>query len=92
MTMRPVRPRALSLFALPGIPMVRPGDDLAVLIQDGFARAGEAAAAGPGRSRGSRFPASIPSAGSAPCGARVFSAGSWPVGAGAPHGFSSRRL
>ena len=46
MTTRPARPRALSLFALPGIPMVRPGDDLAVLIQEGFARAGEAAAAG----------------------------------------------
>ena len=46
MTARPARPRALSLFALPGIPMVRPGDDLAVLIQEGFARAGEAAVAG----------------------------------------------
>ena len=46
MSVRPARPRALSLFALPGIPMVRPGDDLAGLIADGFARAGEAAAAG----------------------------------------------
>ena len=46
MTARPVRPRALSLFALPGIPMVQPDDDLAALIADGFARAGEAAAAG----------------------------------------------
>ena len=46
MTPRPARPRALSLFALPGIPMVQPGDDLAALIADGFARAGEAAAAG----------------------------------------------
>ena len=46
MTPRPARPRALSLFALPGIPMVRPGDDLAAPIADGFARAGEAAAEG----------------------------------------------
>ena len=46
MTARAARPRALSLFALPGIPMVQPGDDLAALIADGFARAGEAAAAG----------------------------------------------
>ena len=46
MTLRPARPRALSLFALPGIPMVQPGDDLAALIADGFAHAGEAAAAG----------------------------------------------
>ena len=46
MTLRPARPRALSLFALPGIPMVQPGDDLAALIAEGFARAGEAAAAG----------------------------------------------
>lgn len=38
--------RALSLFALPGIPMVRPGDDLAALVADGFARAGAAAEAG----------------------------------------------
>ena len=40
------RPRALSLFALPGIPMVQPGDDLAALIADGYAQAGEAAAQG----------------------------------------------
>ncbi len=46
MTGKAHRPRALSLFALPGIPMVRPGDDLTALIADGFARAGEAAAAG----------------------------------------------
>ena len=46
MTVRPSRPRALSLFALPGIPMVQPGDDLAALIADGFARAGEAASGG----------------------------------------------
>ena len=46
MSEKAARPRALSLFALPGIPMVRPGDDLAALIADGFARAGEAAAAG----------------------------------------------
>ena len=46
MTPRPARPRALSLFALPGIPMVQPGDDLAALIADGFAPAGESAAAG----------------------------------------------
>ena len=46
MTDRPSRPRALSLFALQGIPMVRPGDDLAALIADGFTRAGEVAAEG----------------------------------------------
>ena len=46
MTERPARPRSLSLFALPGIPMVQPGDDLAALIADGFARTGEAASAG----------------------------------------------
>ena len=46
MTARPARPRALSLFALPGIPMVQPGDDLAALIAEGFARAGESLAAG----------------------------------------------
>ena len=46
MTARPARPRALSLFALPGIPMVQPADDLAALIGEGFARAGEALAAG----------------------------------------------
>lgn len=46
MSERAVRPRALSLFALPGIPMVRPRDDLAALIAAGFARAGEAAAPG----------------------------------------------
>ena len=46
MTARPARPRALSLFALPGIPMVQPGDDLPALIADGFARAGEAVAEG----------------------------------------------
>ena len=46
MTARPARPRALSLFALPGIPMVQPGDDLPALIADGFVRAGEAAAEG----------------------------------------------
>ena len=46
MTPRPARPRALSLFALPGIPMVQPGDDLAALIADGFARVDEAAATG----------------------------------------------
>ena len=46
MTGATARPRALSLFALPGIPMVRPGDDLSALIGDGFARAGEAAAVG----------------------------------------------
>ena len=46
MTPRPARPRALSLFALPGIPMVQPGDDLAALIADGLERAGEAAADG----------------------------------------------
>ena len=40
------RPRSLSLFALPGIPMVQPGDDLALLIADGYAQAGEAAAPG----------------------------------------------
>ena len=40
------RPRALSLFALPGIPMVQPGDDLAALIADGYAQAGEAGAQG----------------------------------------------
>ena len=40
------RPRALSLFVLPGMPMVRPGDDLAALIEDGYAQAGESAAAG----------------------------------------------
>ena len=39
---RAARPRALSLFALPGIPMVRPGDDLAALIAEGYAQAGEA--------------------------------------------------
>ena len=46
MTARSARPRALSLFALPGIPMVQPGDDLPALIADGFVRAGEAAAEG----------------------------------------------
>ena len=46
MTPRPARPRALSLFALPGIPMVQPGDDLAALIADGLERAGEAASDG----------------------------------------------
>ena len=46
MSERAPRPRALSLFALPGIPMVQPGDDLAALIADGFACAGEAAAVG----------------------------------------------
>ena len=46
MTARPARPRALSLFALPGIPMVQPGDDLPALIADGLARAGEAVAEG----------------------------------------------
>ena len=46
MNPRPPRPRALSLFALPGIPMVQPGDDLATLIADGFVRAGEAASDG----------------------------------------------
>ena len=46
MTPRPARPRALSLFALPGIPVVQPGDDLAALIADGLERAGEAAADG----------------------------------------------
>ena len=40
------RPRALSLFALPGIPIVKPGDDLAALIGEGFAQAGEKPAAG----------------------------------------------
>ena len=46
MTPRPARPRALSLFALPGIPMVQPGDDLASMIADAFERAGEAVADG----------------------------------------------
>ena len=46
MTARSARPRALSLFALPGIPMVQPGDDLPALIADGLARAGEAVAEG----------------------------------------------
>ena len=32
--------QSLSLHALPGIPMVRPGDDIAGLIGDGLARAG----------------------------------------------------
>ncbi len=31
----------LTLFAVPGVPMVRQGDDLAVLIADGLARAGQ---------------------------------------------------
>ena len=46
MSERAARPRALSLFALPGIPMVKAGGDLAAMIEDGFAQAGEAAAAG----------------------------------------------
>jgi len=33
-------PSSLSLHALPGLPMVRPGDDLAALIEGGLARAG----------------------------------------------------
>jgi coenzyme F420-0:L-glutamate ligase/coenzyme F420-1:gamma-L-glutamate ligase len=33
-------PAALSLHALPGLPMVRPGDDLAALIEAALARAG----------------------------------------------------
>jgi coenzyme F420-0:L-glutamate ligase/coenzyme F420-1:gamma-L-glutamate ligase len=33
-------PASLSLHALPGLPMVRPGDDLAALIEAGLARAG----------------------------------------------------
>ena len=33
-------PASLSLHALPGLPMVRPGDDLAGLIEAGLARAG----------------------------------------------------
>ncbi len=33
-------PASLSLHALPGLPMVRPGDDLAELISGGLARAG----------------------------------------------------
>jgi coenzyme F420-0:L-glutamate ligase/coenzyme F420-1:gamma-L-glutamate ligase len=40
------RPRALSLFALPGIPMVEPGDDLTAMIAEGFKHAGEMPAAG----------------------------------------------
>ena len=32
-------PGALTIFALPAIPMVQPGDDLATLIEAGFARA-----------------------------------------------------
>ena len=32
-------PRSLSLFALPGVPLVQPGDDLATLILEGVARA-----------------------------------------------------
>ena len=31
----------MEMMALPGMPMVKPGDDLAVLIADGVARAGE---------------------------------------------------
>ena len=46
MTDSVARPRALSLFALPGIPMVRPGDDLAALIAEGYVQAGEAATSG----------------------------------------------
>ena len=38
--------QSLSLHALPGIPMVRPGDDIAGLIGDGLARAGLAPADG----------------------------------------------
>ena len=34
-------PLSLSLFALPGIPLVEPGDDLAALIAEGIARANE---------------------------------------------------
>ena len=46
MTDSVARPRALSLFALPDIPMVQPGDDLAALIAEGYAQAGEAATSG----------------------------------------------
>lgn len=34
-------PRSLSLFALPGIPLVQPGDDIATLILEGVGRADE---------------------------------------------------
>ncbi len=34
-------PRSLRLFALPGVPLVAPGDDVAALIADGYARAEE---------------------------------------------------
>ena len=33
---------SLSLFALPGVPLVQPGDDLAGIILDALARSGEA--------------------------------------------------
>ena len=41
-----VSPRRLQLTALPGIPLVQPGDDLARLIADALDRAGEPLAAG----------------------------------------------
>ena len=34
-------PRSLNLFALPGVPLVQPGDDIATLIVEGVARAGD---------------------------------------------------
>ena len=34
-------PRSLSLFALPGVPLVQPGDDIATLIVEGVTRAGD---------------------------------------------------
>ena len=37
-----VAPLSLSLFALPGIPLVEPGDDIAALIAEGIAHANEA--------------------------------------------------
>lgn len=39
-------PDRLTLFALPGLPLVEPGDDLVALIRQGFAAAGERLQAG----------------------------------------------
>tara|TARA_A100001037_G_scaffold280399_1_gene283126 strand:- start:1046 stop:1816 length:771 start_codon:yes stop_codon:yes gene_type:complete len=36
-----VAPRSLTLFSLPGVPIVQPGDDIASLIIEGVGRAGE---------------------------------------------------
>ena len=34
------RTSALEILAVPGLPMIKPGDDLAALIAEGFARGG----------------------------------------------------